>query len=93
MDKTKLVSPWIIVAETEREWRQYRLSLGAPSLVGNIVKTKVQNRLYYCGRVIGEYSQIFSLLSSAIHYVDKQLLDDEYVFLTQEEWDKYQLLM
>lgn len=92
----KLASPWIDLGNV---WVKQRLisddtylsySHGYPNgiMIRNIISIIMQSDMFYTYN-----NQIFNILEDAQAYEDKRLIDDGFIFLTQEQWDKYQILI
>jgi len=79
----KYVSPWIGNGNTMPLIRYY---LGSSDLI-SIDATGEEHMKYKIGNVY------FIDLMDAIRYADDKLKTNGVCFLTQEEWDKYQILI
>jgi hypothetical protein len=109
MDITKLVSPWTpeeirgIV-----RWRRYHIRYRknknmrttlcwvSPNPDGHLSGFSYEGRVVWPNEgitVFGGHRDYSNSLVDLQNLLDKELQNDGYVFLPQEEWDKYQLLM
>jgi|SRR5271165_4435095 len=102
MNKSKYLSPWtestLVEFEKRRAkvWARFSLVSGRANVVyvdngfGGVPENKYWGRGY---ELVYGLSKDFTSLYDAQNYIDKELSKSGYVFLTQEQWDKYQLLI
>ena len=105
MDKEKLLSPWTRSQDITNIW--YRYCLKRNNVVKRTITAwiRLEERAYengaLCmGRIVwpdekkpGRYREYSNSLEELQHRLDKKLENNGYMFLLQQEWDKYQLLM